>query len=80
MFRRSRLALAITASLGLAALAPDTAAAFAIGHDRIAPFGRNGTPFRSEIRLNNAAVNARFRCHSVQVGDPRKQPPMLVCP
>jgi hypothetical protein len=20
------------------------------------------------------------RCHSVQVGDPRKQPPMLVCP
>jgi hypothetical protein len=21
-----------------------------------------------------------LRCHSIQVGDPRKQPPMLVCP
>lgn len=36
----------------------------------------------SSPRLNDTLRPGRVypRCHSVQVGDPRKQPPMLVCP
>jgi hypothetical protein len=35
-------------------------------------------------RFESQSIVSRYRpiprCHSVQVGDPRKQPPMLVCP
>ena len=81
MFCRPHLAFAIVVSLGIAALAPDTAAAFGFGHERLATFGSSVTPFTPQARFSDAAISrARFRCHSVQVGDPRKQPPMLVCP
>ena len=76
----TRLALAVVASLTTSALVPDTAAAFALGHGRVADLDRSVAAFTPHVRSNNAGVSlARFRCHSVQVGDPRKQPPMLVC-
>ena len=78
---RTSLALAIAASLGAAALVPDAAGAFALGHDRAANFGRGITlPTPQNGLRASALVHARIRCHSVQPGDPRKQPPMLVCP
>jgi hypothetical protein len=29
---------------------------------------------------NFVGSRAKIRCHTVQVGDPRANPPMLVCP
>jgi hypothetical protein len=79
MFCSTRRALAIVALVGTAALNPGTAAAFAVGHDRIASFG-GGASFTPRARASMALYAARLRCHIVQMGDPRKQPPMLVCP
>ncbi len=80
MFCKTRPALVIVALLGTAALNPGTAAAFAVGHDRIASFGGRPGSFTPRARASTALYAARLHCHSVQMGDPRKQPPMLVCP
>jgi hypothetical protein len=80
MSRGTRLALAIVASLGTAALLPATAGAFGPGHLRAVDLARGTAPLTPQIRMSTSALNyARIRCHGVQVGDPRKQPPMLVC-
>jgi len=44
-----------------------------------------GMQFRPEVTRQDGAMQANrsfyaLRCHGVQVGDPRKQPPMRVCP
>ncbi|HTO66351.1 MAG TPA: hypothetical protein VMM15_34445 [Bradyrhizobium sp.] len=44
-----------------------------------------GMRFRPQAIHHDGAVQANrsfyaLRCHGVQVGDPRKQPPMRVCP
>jgi hypothetical protein len=80
MFCSTRRVLAIVALIGTAALNPGTAAAFAVGHDRIAGFGGGSAAFTPRARASTVLYAARLRCHSVQMGDPRKQPPMLVCP
>jgi hypothetical protein len=77
MTQRTRLALALVVSLGTAAFIPDSAGAFAVEHG--ANFARGVAPSTPQSRLSTSTF-ARARCHSVQVGDPRKQPPMLVCP
>jgi hypothetical protein len=44
-----------------------------------------GMRFRPEVTNHDGAMQANrglyaLRCRGVQVGDPRKQPPMRVCP
>lgn len=79
MSRKSQLvAIAI---LGLSLATP----AMALNPQPLPP-GRyrptQGMVFHNE-RLHRFESHSRYRpmprCHSVQVGDPRKQPPMLVC-
>jgi hypothetical protein len=73
-----RLAFAVLALFGTTAVTPTTAEAFRVGNSVSA--GRN-TPLTPPNRPNATLSNhPKLFCHTVQVGNPRANPPMLVCP
>jgi hypothetical protein len=67
---------ALAAALGFSALVPSASAA------RVDTFYRSGLP-RTALNPQplppGFRLAARVRCHGVQHGDPRKQPPVRVC-
>ena len=87
MFRLTVVAFAAVIALGAGAPTTAEAAAFGAGQfghsDRgVPPAVVHGTSSFAPGLIGGARINSRIRihCHGVQVGDPRKQPPMRVCP
>jgi hypothetical protein len=79
MFNNSRVVFAVLALVSATALIPSTARAFRVGNSLAPNAGRN-TPLTSSNRPSAIVRNLRPFCHTVQVGNPRANPPMLVCP
>ena len=75
MFHNSRVVFAVLALVSATALILTKAGPFHVGNA-----GRN-TPLTSSNRPS-AIVHGNIRpfCHTVQVANPRANPPMLVCP
>ena len=52
-----------------------------VGNNAASNAGRSIVRLASQNSLSNfVGSRAKIRCHTVQVGDPRANPPMLVCP
>jgi hypothetical protein len=75
-----RVAFAVLALLGASALIPTAAGAFR-GGNTFTPNAEHHTPAISSNGPSSVARgNIRPFCRTVQVGNPRASPPMLVCP